>query len=88
MELALEKRNLGLVGVETVFVGEAHKREYKEIGLKQTKSEDDEGTSRQKRAAFPCRLVTLKATVLAVKFMAPLIFRLAAVVTMDAVGRL
>src|SRR6266576_2384205 len=40
-ELVLEKPNLGLVGVQAVFVGEAHKQEYtKSIGLRQTKSED------------------------------------------------
>src|SRR5207244_11012006 len=34
-ELVLEKPNLGLVGVQAVFVGEAHKQEYnKSIGLR------------------------------------------------------
>src|SRR5437016_11129826 len=42
VELVLEERNLGFVGVETVFVGQAHKHEYtKTIGLRQTKSEDE-----------------------------------------------
>src|SRR6266704_3529981 len=41
VELVLEEPNLGLVGVEAVFVGDAHKQEYtKSIGLRQTKSED------------------------------------------------
>ena len=58
-ELVLEKPNLGLVGVQAVFVGEAHKQEYtKSIGLRQTKSED--ARLGKKKAAFPCHL---KATV-------------------------
>src|SRR5438874_4883305 len=41
VELVLEKPNLGLVGVQAVFVGGAHRQEYtKSIGLRQTKSED------------------------------------------------
>src|SRR5207237_944413 len=41
VELVLEKPSLGLVGVQAVFVGGAHKQEYtKSIGLRQTKSED------------------------------------------------
>jgi uncharacterized iron-regulated protein len=42
VELVLEKLNLGLLGVQPVLVGEAHKQEYtKSIGLRQTKSEDE-----------------------------------------------
>jgi len=42
VELVLEEVNLGLVGVEAVFVGEAHQQEHtKSIGLRQTKSEDE-----------------------------------------------
>ena len=63
VELVLEKLHLGFVGIQAVFVGEAHKQEYtKSIDLRQTKSEDA-GTC--KRAAFPCRL---KATVPRGKF--------------------
>src|SRR5256884_294655 len=40
VELVLEELTLGLVGVQAVFVGEAHKQEHtKSIGLRQTKSE-------------------------------------------------
>src|SRR5881275_2766450 len=60
VELVLEKPSLGLVGVQAVFVGGAHKQMgvYKEHRPKANKKR--RRTNMQKKAAFPCHL---KATV-------------------------
>ena len=54
VELVLEKLNLGLVGVEAVFVGEAHKQEYtKKIGFGKQKAKMLEDAGICKKGRIP-----------------------------------